>query len=331
MSEQIIEQILRNWTIPKLTYIKKVETGLLNQTYVVRTIDEIFVLQKLHPAVSMDTSITNYFHVTQFLLKQGKISQQVKMTNQNSLWVDFDNSRWRLLKGVEGKVYTVTPSTELAFEAGKILALFHTSLKDYPDKLLPTLPMFQYKQVLTKLLSYETNFINSQNQKVISAFLLLKENFPKLLLPDNLPTQIIHTDPKISNFLFDQNNKGICMIDLDTIQTLSPLYDIGDCVRSLCGQAEDDPNNNFDVSKYEAILSGYNSVTHSLSKVETELIPQACQLIMLGLASRFLNDYIDDDYFGWDSSKYKNRQEHNLARTLGQISLWNSFTKSFTN
>jgi hypothetical protein len=48
----------------------------------------------------------------------------------------------------------------------------------------------------------------------------------------------------------------------------------------------------------------------------------------LGLAARFLNDYVDDSYFGWDKSRYKNRRAHNKARVLGQISLYNTAIKS---
>ena len=325
--ETEIEEIFRQWDTTKPISIKKVETGLLNQTYIIRTKKELFILQKLHPAVAIDACTINYFHVTQYLFSLSQISQLVYTQKSGTLWLDINGARWRLLKGVEGDVYTVTPNPAIAYEAGKLLAKFHSSLNKFPEPILPSLPMFQYKQVLTKLLSYEPDFVKTKNQQVIDAFNLLKENFPKQMLPDDLPTQIIHTDPKISNFLFDKNGKGVCMIDFDTIQELSPLYDIGDCVRSLCGLQEDDPNNNFDFEKYQAIIKGYNSVTHHLSKPEQNLIPQACQLIMLGLASRFLNDYIDDNYFGWDNNKYPDRKTHNLARALGQIALWKSFTK----
>lgn len=327
MSLQNIEQILTNWNISNPLSIKKVETGLLNQTYIVRTSNGIFVLQKLHPAISLPACTNNYFHVTRFLLKQGKISQAVQITNENKLWLETDASKWRLLVGVEGEVYTVTPNQTVAFEAGKLLAEFHTSVNHYPEELEPSLPMFQYEIVLKKLLAYEPKFLSSGNQTVVESFLLLKENLSNLLLPKDLPSQIIHTDPKISNFLFSKQGQGICMIDLDTIQKLSPLYDIGDCVRSLCGNEEDDPKNTFHQEKYKAIIEGYYSVTHNLTEQEIKLIPQACQLVMLGLAARFLNDYIDDNYFGWDESKYSDRKEHNLARTLGQIFLWKSFTQ----
>jgi Ser/Thr protein kinase RdoA (MazF antagonist) len=323
----MLENILQNWQIDNITSIKKVETGLLNQTFIVYTENNLYVLQSLHKAVSLPGCTENYFHVTQFLLTKGYICQQVIPTINKQLTYEFNNEKWRLLQAVPGDVYTVTPNREAAFEAGKLLARFHVSLKDYSDELQPTLPMFQYNQVLEKLLSYETQFINGENYLVAEAYNTLSTNFAKLLLPIDLPQSVIHTDPKISNFLFDDHSKGICMIDLDTIQKLSPLYDIGDCVRSICGMEEDDPNNQFNLNFYQAIIQGYLENNSDFSKRETDLIPQACQLVMLGLAARFLNDYIDDNYFGWDNARYPSRRAHNLARAIGQIKLWESFMK----
>lgn len=322
----MLETILQNWSIENIESIKKIETGLLNQTYIVKTKSELYVLQRLHRAVSLPGCINNYFHVARFLHDQKYITQLLLPTSSNKLVFTQDNFSWRLLKGVPGNVYTVTPSEQIAYEAGRTLANFHVSLNGYQDELEETLPMFRYKSVLDKLFKYETNFLQDNNPKVTNTYKILKENLPKLLLPTTLPQSIIHTDPKISNFLFDDQGYGICMIDLDTIQKLSPLYDIGDCVRSICGLNEDNPNNTFNYIYYQAIINGYSQNNPLFSDRETSLIPQACQLVMLGLAARFLNDYIDDNYFGWDETRYESRKEHNLARCLGQIALWQSFT-----
>jgi hypothetical protein len=99
-------------------------------------------------------------------------------------------------------------------------------------------------------------------------------------------------------------------------------------LRSLCGKKEDDQRNRFDIKKYRAFLRGYKEGSKNyLSAHEWRLIPQATWLVILGLATRFLNDYIDDSYFGWDKSRYVSRKEHNLARALGQIALYKDFTR----
>lgn len=113
------------------------------------------------------------------------------------------------------------------------------------------------------------------------------------------------------------------MIDFDTLQSLSPLYELGDAVRSWCGGDEDDPQNTFNKGIYEALIKGYRETSGKLlSEQEFKRIPQASHLVMLGLATRFLIDYVEDNYFGWDEQRYQSRKEHNLARCLGQIALY---------
>ncbi len=245
--------ILKEWDIPNVISIKQATSGLLNQTFVVRTEDSgIYILQKLHKAISIPGCSENYFHVTQYLQSaKNQITQVVIPSKQGLLVVSKqvarnnskDTEKWRLLKGVEGEVYTQTKNTTLAYEAGKLLSKFHTQIRDYRKPLSKSLAMFQYEQVLVKLKKHSKQLLNSGDEQIVVATKTILEELPKLLLPKNLPKQIIHTDPKISNFLFTKKHGEICMIDLDTVQNLSPLYDIGDALRSWTGTEEDDPNN----------------------------------------------------------------------------------------
>jgi Ser/Thr protein kinase RdoA (MazF antagonist) len=337
------EQALHNWAIPSLanidpSIIKKASSGLLNKTFIIRTnaLDgkqsELFILQLVHPAVSMDGAMNNYFHVTQFLLDQGLPSQSMLKTPEDKLWIEDDELagwRWRLLLGVEGNFFDTTTDASMAVEAGKLLGQFHSVLSQYPQELEIGRLSFRYDQEIEKLNQFQEQLMADPDESIRNAAELLLAELPKLALPTDLPQHIIHADPKISNFLFDDNNKGICLIDLDTIQKLSPLYDLGDAIRSWCGQAEDDPNNSFNLDIYNAFLAGYFATSKDLlSEREQSLIPQAGKLIMLGLALRFLNDYVDDSYFGWDETRYESRKAHNKARVMGQLSLYQTAIKS---
>lgn len=337
------EDVLHNWDIPGLDIdnlnIKKPNSGLLNKTFLIRTgssDNELFVLQCVHPAVSMDGAMNNYFHVTHFLESQGKVTQRLLPTKSGALWVEDESLtdangkvwRWRLLKGIEGDIYSEAPTEELAYEAGNMIAAFHTMLSQYPRKLEVGRLSFRYDDELTKLSHFEKQLMADPDVSIQTATQLLLTEMPKLTLPTDLPIRIIHADPKMSNFVFDHNKKAICMIDLDTVQQLSPLYDIGDALRSWCGRKEDDIQNSFNRDIYIALLKGYMSNSKNLlSDREQSLIPQAAKLIMLGLATRFLNDYIEDSYFGWDETRYETRKAHNKARTQGQISLYQSALK----
>lgn len=344
------EDVLHNWDVPNISTaeIKKASSGLLNKTFLIRageSKDELFVLQCVHPAVSMDGAMNNYFHVTQFMKEQGLATQIVLRTKQDNLWVedneDVDSSgkvwRWRLLTGVEGDVYDKELNPELvdvalANAAGSMLAKFHTALSQYPKELEVGRISFRYDQEIEKLNQFEKQLMADPDESIRNSTQLLVSEMPKLALPSDLPQMIIHADPKVSNFVFDETKTGICMIDLDTLQVLSPLYDLGDAVRSWCGEKEDNPNNPFNLEIYNAFLEGYMTNSKGLlSEREKSLIPRAAKLIMLGLATRFLNDYIEDSYFGWDETKYESRKAHNKARALGQISLYQNALKSLSN
>ncbi len=337
--------VLHNWNVPELadleaSHIKRSSSGLLNKTYLIHSQGKLFVLQCVHPAVSMDGSMNNYFHVTQFLREQGMQTQTVLPTTEGKLWIEGDSEdgtligpegnswRWRLLQGVEGISFETTKDTKLAEEAGKILGQTLALLKEYANPIEPGRKAFQYLGELEKLSQYQEQFAANDDEQIREAAILLHTELPKLLLPDDLPKRIIHGDPKVSNFLFTEEGKGVGMIDFDTIQLISPLYELGDALRSWCGQNEDDPNNTFNTEIYDAFLKSYLDTSKGLlSEREQSLIPQACKLIMLGLATRFMNDYIDDSYFGWDETRYQSRKDHNKARALGQISLYRSYIK----
>ncbi len=334
------EQALHNWNVPNLknldpTAIKRAASGLLNQTYLIRVNKpqpELYILQCVHPAVSMDGAMNNYFHVTQFLQSQNQPTQIMFKTIEDKLWVEDDELktwRWRLMRGVEGEFYDKTTDTTLAKEAGKLLGQFHRTLSKYPRELEVGRISFQYDQELAKLHQFKDQLMADPDEFIHRATQLLLAEFPDLMLPTDLPKRIIHGDPKISNVLFTPEKQGICFIDLDTIQFLSPLYDLGDAMRSWCGQDEDDPNNTFNPEMYNALLSGYLSTSKDLlTEREIALIPKASKLIMLGLTARFLNDYIEDSYFGYDETRYESRKAHNKARVMGQLSLYQSAINS---
>ena len=317
--------ILEKWDVAKLRVVKQITSGLLNETYKIESGKSIFFLQKLHPKISYSQT-KNYKTLTDFMRTAGFQTQEVIPSAKGKLVVRSGFSRWRLLRGIHGHVYNVAPSTLIARETGRCLGRTHKLLSGFNEKLQPTLPMFCYNKVLRKLHTHRKKLDRDTNPNVREATNFLCLHLPKYRLPTSLPKKIIHTDPKISNFVFNQKGQALTMIDWDTAQCLSPLYDIGDAIRSLCGQEEDNLNNKFNVAKYKSFLAGYfSSAKNYLSERERRLIPRVICLVILGLSSRFLNDYIDNFYFGWDSKRYRSRKEHNLARVLGQISLYKNF------
>jgi len=98
---------------------------------------------------------------------------------------------------------------------------------------------------------------------------------------------------------------------------------MGDAFRSWCGQEEDRADNTFNMEWFQAGWEGYISAARKfIQPAEREHIVQGVLLITLELAARFLKDYFDDSYFGWDEKRYATRREQNLARAKGQFALY---------
>lgn len=318
------KQAISKWGIKART--KPISAGIFNETHKIETEKEFFILQKLHKLISGNGPTENYIAVTEFLRKKGFLMQEVLPAKNGKFLVKDGNRAWRMFRAVPGHSYTNSSFLKPVREAGVMLGKIHLTLADFKKPLAKTLPMFRYEDVFTKLKKHSAKLKNDKNPKAGYATEFLLKNSPKHFLPGRLPAHVIHTDPKISNFIFDASGRCVSMVDWDTVQKLSPLYDLGDALRSLCGKNEDDKGNKFNFKKYKAFLAGYFSGSKNyLSVREKKLIPRATSLVILGLASRFLNDYIEDFYFGWDKTRYKSRREHNLARGLGQIALYEDF------
>jgi len=134
-----------------------------------------------------------------------------------------------------------------------------------------------------------------------------------------IPLRITHNDTKINNILFDQDNKTLCVIDLDTVMPGSALYDFGDAIRTIGNKApEDEPDLEkiaFNKEIFEAFAKGYLSEAKSfLTQMEIDHLSYSCRYMAWEQAMRFLADYLNDDIY------YKTDYPgHNLVRTKAQI------------
>jgi Ser/Thr protein kinase RdoA (MazF antagonist) len=137
-----------------------------------------------------------------------------------------------------------------------------------------------------------------------------------------IPERICHNDTKMNNILISDTDPNVfCVVDLDTVMPGTPLFDLGDLVRSgTNGAAEDEPDLakvTFNFEFFKALLKGYMSEAGAfLMPNEKKLLPEAGRNITQIMALRFLTDYLDGDrYYHID------RPSHNLDRCRNQIAL----------
>jgi Ser/Thr protein kinase RdoA (MazF antagonist) len=154
-----------------------------------------------------------------------------------------------------------------------------------------------------------------QNKNIVDEYEICKEKFT---------VRVTHHDTKISNVLFDKTDKGLCVIDLDTLMPGYFISDVGDMMRTyLCPVSEEEK----DFSKiivrkefYEAIVDGYLSeMGAELTETEKQYFHYAGEFMIYMQALRFLTDHLNDDaYYG---AKYAG---HNFLRAGNQITLFRS-------
>jgi Ser/Thr protein kinase RdoA (MazF antagonist) len=158
----------------------------------------------------------------------------------------------------------------------------------------------------------------------------IADEYENILVNPFFKKRVTHHDTKISNVLFDSNNKGLCVIDLDTVMPGYFISDVGDMMRtylSPAGEEETDFSKiNIREEYFEAIANGYLSeMQDELTDTEKDHFIYAGKFMIYMQALRFMADYLNNDiYYG---AKY---ETHNLNRAINQITLLNKLSEKET-
>ncbi|MEJ7684927.1 MAG: phosphotransferase [Segetibacter sp.] len=131
----------------------------------------------------------------------------------------------------------------------------------------------------------------------------------------------MHHDTKISNVLFDDKNKGLCLIDLDTVMPGYFISDAGDMMRTYLSPVSEEEKDftKIDIREdfFDAISEGYLSeMKDDLTEEEQSSFVYAGKFMIYMQAVRFLADYLCDDIYY--SSNYEG---HNFMRAKNQLYL----------
>jgi len=254
----------------------------------------------------------------------------IPATSGLSYFRDPDGNYWRVLRFIEDHlVFDSTTDPAIAYEGARSFGAFTAMLNDLPaGKVGTVIPDFHnMKWRLTQLresirkdkagrlkeVKKEIDYVETRSRMMLTIHELGEKGA--------IPLRVTHNDTKISNVLFDRNKKGLCVIDLDTIQPGYVTSDFGDGIRTLTNTGEEDDANldrvSMDLKLYEAFASGFlDSTRHILSDTEKDSLLYAGLLFPYMQAVRFLIDYLDGDVY------YKTlNKEHNLVRARAQFKL----------
>lgn len=344
----IAEQEIATQFCPKSASLKVTPFGhgVINETFLASYVKkgsdlkQRFILQKLNKNVfpEPDKVMQNLRAFLEYINTNPSNSNRLQfpeiMTTRDKLdgYLDDDNQYWRAISFIEGsKSFDIISGVDQARLTGQALGQFHTLVHDMPLKrIYDTLPGFHvtpsyvlaYRKSLVALskrkssamLDHGMDFVNKRLNSCSQLQDALDE---KILLP-----RIIHGDPKLNNFLFNETgDKVLSLVDLDTLTPGLIHYDIADCLRSVCNlsgeNAQDIDNVSFDLEICESVLGAWLNETRSfLTLQDYQYIYTAIRLLPLELGLRFLTDYLGrNKYFKVEHS------EQNLERAIVQFKL----------
>ncbi|MEO6329176.1 MAG: aminoglycoside phosphotransferase family protein [Ginsengibacter sp.] len=331
----MLTKILSSYGISPAAIIQPHGSGLINNTWKVMDLSGNYIFQKINNDVfkepwniadnietiscHLNKEQPGYFFVTPIKTIEGKTIVYKENEGYFRLFPFVKNSH----------TVNVAETPQQAYEAARQFGLFTKMLKSLPVETLKiTLPDFhnlsmRYSQFLRacaegnpsriKEAQSEIQFLQT-HRHIVSTFNEIK-NSPDFKL------RVTHHDTKISNVLFDEKNKGICVIDLDTVMPGYFISDVGDMLRTYLSPASEEEK---DFTKiiirdeyFEAILQGYlYEMADELTAKETRYFVYSGMFMIYMQALRFLADYLNDDiYYG---AAYNGQ---NYVRAQNQLSL----------
>ncbi|QXP63903.1 phosphotransferase [Polaribacter sp. HaHaR_3_91] len=327
----------------------ELNSGHINDTFLIKTDGNTnYILQRINQIVFKDVPglVNNkvltsnhirskYPNASDEVLNKTVLSF-IKEKNSNSYYHKEGVNFWNVMIFIDNSVtHEIVKDKEIAYEGGKLLGDFLNLTSDFDSsQLIDVIPnfhnmAFRFKQYASSIQS-ASKIRLTKAADYIQIVTDLKEEMHILQnLKDagEIPIRVTHNDTKISNSLFTQENKGICMIDTDTVMPGIIHYDFGDAIRTICNTAAEDETDlskvEFNLDYYKAYEKGFLEKTKdTLTEKELKYLPLAAKTMIFIMALRFLTDYLNNDIY------YKtNYQDHNLDRAKNQFKLIESFSK----
>ncbi len=340
MNQHLLTPILNQYNNLQNFSVEKISIGLINQVFKITDTSnqQEYILRNINQQVFVDPLkiINNMAYVHNHLKKKKStiLFTNLIVTKANQHYVSHHQECYVLMPFVQGaKTHTIIHDADLVFEAAKQFGVFTKAVSDLDISLLqyPILHFhhlgLRYKQFLNA--TKNGNQQRIQECKNDISFLLSLESlclqYETILVDTNFKLRPTHHDTKISNVLFDENNKGLCLIDWDTLMPGHFISDIGDMCRTYCCSTTEEEK---DVQKvffqehyFEKILQGYlHNMQDELSTTEKQHFVYAGKFMIYMQALRFLTDYLNNDVYY--TIKYP---ENNYVRASNQIQLLKDF------
>ncbi len=329
----MVDDVLESYGLMNAT-VEALGNGLINHTWKVQAGGKLFVLQRINENVfrqpqNIAFNIKLIGEYLQATYPDYLFTRPVVSANGEEM-ICVDGGWYRMFPFIEGShTITTVKTPEQAYEAAAQFGKFTTKLSGFDVHALRTsLPHFhdlalRYEQFLNSIKAGNAGRI-VEAKDLIEALLAKKDIvtvFASLQRDKNFMTRVTHHDTKISNVLFDESGKGLCVIDLDTVMPGYFISDAGDMLRTYLSPVNEEEADTDKIvvrdDFYKAIAQGYTEwMKDELTAVERRHFFYAGEFMTYMQALRFLTDHLNNDvYYG---AAYEG---HNLVRAKNQVVL----------
>ncbi len=335
-SDLILPQLLQAYGFSEQTAaITSFGSGLINHTWKVTTPEGDFILQRINHAVFKEPEAIafNLELIGEYLEQTHPdylFTRPMTSTDGSNLIYLPEGGYFRLFAFVAGShSIDVVQTADQAYEAAKQFGRFTRLLTGLDaSRLRTTIPDFH--NITLRFEQFQDALKNGNPERIKESAALTRrllshtdivDTYNRICSSPAFSIRVTHHDTKISNVLFDQQDKGLCVIDLDTVMPGYFISDVGDMMRTYLSPVSEEEK---DFSKIEvrddmftAIVNGYSEeMRDHLSEEERgQFFYAGCFLIYMQ-ALRFLTSYLNNDaYYG---SAYPGQ---NRVRTENQLVL----------
>lgn len=298
--------------------VKPFGNGLINTTWRIKDSHHDYILQKInHTIFKHPEALAANVRMLADYLEQTHpgflFIKPIKTANNEEMAYINGKGYFRLCDYVK-QSHTINEVEKpgQAYEAASKFGQFTKILSGFPiQELKITLPDFhnlslRYQQFSKAL--QEGNKKRIEHSKDLIDFIIankqIVDTYESILHDPSFKLRVTHHDTKISNVLFDQNDKGLCVIDLDTVMPGYFISDVGDMMRTYLSPVNEEEKDfsRIDIREeyFAAIFKGYMlDMKDELSAEEKNHFIYAGKFMIYMQAIRFLGDYLNNDvYYG---------------------------------
>ena len=330
---------------------KELTSGHINDTFFIQTKSDCdYVLQRINHKVFKKAKelIINKVNVSNYIQKKlqhvsleeqnKRVLKFIKTTDDVPYYLDEEGNYWNLTLFIEGsKTFERVENIEIAYEGGKLYGAFLNLAQGFDtNDIVDIIPNFH--EMSFRYEQFDEAYENASPNRLELAkkcIAQVRDSKEEMHILQNLknegkiPLRITHNDTKISNALFDKNNKGLCVIDTDTVMVGIIHYDFGDAIRTICNTAFEDEKDlskvNFNIDFYRAFTKGFIEEMHTqLSLLDVQHFALAAKTITFIMGLRMLTDFLNNDVY------YKTSYDlHNLNRAKNQFKLVDSISENY--